>query len=57
MQMVLTEGYRGLSLVMDLTLDRIVVPVAIVVALAGAAFIGVQVSEMLAPVNIAPYQL
>ncbi len=57
MQLVLTEGYRGLSLVLDLTLDRVLVPVAILVALAGAALIGVQLSEMLAPLAPASYQL
>lgn len=57
MQMVLTEGYRGLGLVLDLTLDRVLVPAAIVVALVGAALIGVQLSDMLAPATSLPYQL
>lgn len=56
MQLVLTEGYRGLSLVVDLTLDRILAPLAIVVALAGAALIGVQLADML-PVAAPAYQL
>lgn len=57
MQLVLTEGYRGLSLVADLTLDRILVPVAILVALAGAALIGVQLAEIFLPLPGSPYQL
>ncbi|MGD9917716.1 MAG: hypothetical protein AB7U46_06820 [Paenirhodobacter sp.] len=57
MQMVLTEGYRGLGLVLDLTLDRVLVPAAIVVALVGAALIGVQLSDMLSPATSLPYQL
>lgn len=56
MQMVLAESYRGLGLMVDLTLDRILVPVAIVVALSGAALIGIQLSEMIAPAAVAPYQ-
>lgn len=57
MQLVLTEGYRGLSLMVDLTLDRILVPAAILVALAGAALIGLELSELLAPEMLAPYTL
>lgn len=57
MQLVLSEGYRGLSLLADLTLDRILVPVAILVALAGAALIGVQLADMLAPAAMTPFQL
>lgn len=57
MQLVLSESYRGLGLVVDLTLDRILVPAAIVVALVGAALIGVQLSEMLAPAQLAPFSL
>lgn len=57
MQLVLTEGYRGLSLMVDLALDRILVPVAIIVALAGAALIGVELSALLAPEIQAPFTL
>lgn len=57
MQLVLSEGYRGLSLLADLTLDRILVPVAILVALAGAALIGVQLADMLTPAAATPFQL
>jgi len=47
MPMVLAEGYRGMTLVFDLMLDRILVPVAIAVALMGAAVIGIEVSQIL----------
>ncbi|WP_444451769.1 hypothetical protein ACTTAI_11895 [Rhodobacter capsulatus] len=57
MQAVLTEGYQSFSLVFDLAVDRVVVPVAIFVALAGAVVIGVELSAMLAPVDPALYQL
>lgn len=57
MQAILTEGYRSFSLVFDLAADRILVPVALFVALAGAVVIGVEVSALLAPVDVAPYTL
>ena len=57
MQAVLSEGYRSFSLVFDLAADRILVPVAIFVALAGALVIGVQISALLAPVDPVIYQL
>ncbi|WP_444462373.1 hypothetical protein [Rhodobacter capsulatus] len=57
MQAILTEGYRSFSLVFDLAADRILVPVALFVALAGAVVIGVEVSALLAPVDAAPYTL
>lgn len=57
MQLVLTEGYRGLSLMVDVMLDRILVPLAIVVALGGAGLIGVQMAALFAPDMISPYTL
>lgn len=57
MQLVLTEGYRGLSLMADVMLDRILVPLAIVVALFGAALIGLQLAEIFAPQALLPYTL
>ena len=57
MQAILTEGYRSFSLDFDLAADRILVPVALFVALAGAVVIGVEVSALLAPVDPAPYRL
>ncbi|MDF2142809.1 hypothetical protein [Paenirhodobacter sp. CAU 1674] len=56
MQLVLTEGVRGLSMIVDLALDRIIVPLAVVVALLGACIIGIQLAEMLGPAHL-PYQL
>ncbi len=46
---MIANSYRGISVVMDLTLDRIMVPLAIVVALLGACIIGIQLAEMTAP--------
>jgi hypothetical protein len=43
MQMI-AESYRGVSLVVDLALDRLLLPVALIVALLGA---GVIVHELL----------
>lgn len=48
MQM-LQSGYRGFSLVLDLGLDRILVPLAIVVGLAGGAMIGAELAALQAP--------
>ena len=57
MQAVLTQGYRSFSLVFDLAADRILAPVAIFVALAGAVVIGIEVSAMFAPADPALYLL
>lgn len=57
MQAVLSEGYRSFSMVFDLAADRVLVPVATLVALAGAVVIGIEVSAMLAPVDPTLYQL
>lgn len=57
MQLVLTEGYRGLSLMADVMLDRILVPLAILVALFGAALIGLQLADILAPQTVLPHLL
>jgi len=57
MQLVLNEGYRGLSMMVDLAFDRVVVPVAILVALAGAAIIGAELSGLIAPATLSPYTL
>ena len=46
MQMKIAEGYRGLSLMVELSLDRILVPLATIVALCGAALIGLQLADM-----------
>ena len=57
MQLVLSESYRGLSLIFDLTADRILVPVAIIVALAGACVIGVELAHMFGPTELMPHRL
>ncbi len=50
MQMI-QSGYRGFSLVMDLGLDRILIPLAIVLGLAGGAMIGAEMAQFQAPEN------
>ena len=40
------ESYRGLSFLVGVSLDRFLVPVAVVVALLGAALIGVELAEI-----------
>jgi hypothetical protein len=49
MQMI-QKSYRGFSLVLDLGLDRILIPLAIVVGLAGGAMIGSELAQMQGPV-------
>jgi hypothetical protein len=56
MQPVLSEGYRGLSVMIDLALDRVMVPLAVTVALLGACLIGIQLAEIFGPVQ-PPHQL
>ncbi len=46
---LLQSGYRGVSLVLDLGLDRILIPLAIVVGLAGGAMIGTELSRLQPP--------
>ncbi|MCA0273752.1 MAG: hypothetical protein LCH69_17045 [Proteobacteria bacterium] len=48
MQMI-QSGYRGLSLVLELSLGRILIPAAIVVGLAGGAMIGAEVAKLQIP--------
>ncbi|MCB2126500.1 MAG: hypothetical protein H6897_01895 [Rhodobacteraceae bacterium] len=48
MQM-LQSGYRGFSLVLDLGVDRILIPLAIVLGLAGGALIGTELVRLQAP--------
>lgn len=55
---MISESYRGMSLVVHVTADRILVPVAVIVALIGAALIGLELSNLLAPAAIdTAYQL
>jgi hypothetical protein len=46
---LIQNSYRGLSLVLDLSLDRILIPLAIVVGLAGGAMIGSELTKIQAP--------
>lgn len=46
---LLQSGYRGFSLVLDLGVDRILVPLAIVVGLAGGALIGSELARLQMP--------
>ena len=50
MQMM-KRGYRGLSLVFSLGMDSILIPLAIVVGLAGGAMIGSEIARLQAPQN------
>lgn len=48
MQM-LQSGYRGFSLVLDLGVDRILIPLAIILGLAGGAMIGAELARFQMP--------
>lgn len=43
------SGFRGLSLVLEIGLDRILIPLAIVVGLAGGAMIGAELARLNPP--------
>lgn len=43
------SGYRGFSLLLDLGLDRVLIPLAIVLGLAGGAMIGTELARLQAP--------
>ncbi|WP_176715464.1 hypothetical protein [Thioclava sp. SK-1] len=57
MDVVIREGSRGLSMMIDLTLDRLLVPAALVVSLIGATLIAYNLSEMIDPTQFLPHQL
>lgn len=44
------KSYRGLSVVIDLNLDRLIIPAAIIVGLVGGAMIGAELFNLQAPV-------
>lgn len=46
---LLQSGYRGFSLMLDLGVDRILIPLAIVLGLAGGAMIGTELARLQAP--------
>lgn len=56
MQMVLNESVRGLSAMVELNLDRILVPLAILVALAAGTLLGAQLIDVITP-EMAPAQV
>jgi len=45
MQLVLSHGYRGLSMIYDLAIDRVLPPLVIILALAAAGVVGVHLVE------------
>ena len=51
MGVMIAESYRGMGVIFELVADRLLVPVAVIVALLGAAVIGIQLFELL---HIAP---
>jgi len=44
--MMIAESYRGMGVIFDIVADRLLVPVAVIVALMGAALIGVQLLDV-----------
>ncbi|MEZ5884902.1 MAG: hypothetical protein R3D53_14005 [Paracoccaceae bacterium] len=54
---IIANGYRGASFMLGMAFDRLLLPVAIIVALLGAYLIGVQLAEMGIPSGPVPYQL
>ena len=46
---IIQRGYRGLSLMLDLNVDRILIPLAIVVGLLGGAMIGSEIARLQVP--------
>lgn len=46
---MIQSGYRGFSLIVDLGFDRIIIPLAIVVGLAGGAMIGSELTRLQTP--------
>ncbi|MBW6506921.1 MAG: hypothetical protein K0B00_09250 [Rhodobacteraceae bacterium] len=55
MQMI-TESYRGMSLLLEINLDRLLVPLALVVALTGTAMIGTMLYERGFPAPVYMHQ-
>ncbi|MEX1661789.1 hypothetical protein AB4874_09010 [Thioclava sp. 15-R06ZXC-3] len=47
MGMVIAESYRGMGVIFEIVADRLLVPVAVIVALMGAALVGVQLLDVL----------
>ncbi|MFP1646409.1 hypothetical protein [Pontitalea aquivivens] len=49
MTQMIADSYRGLSLAIVVALEVLLMPAAIAVALTGAAMIGLQLIDLLAP--------
>ncbi|MEZ5779700.1 MAG: hypothetical protein R3E44_15190 [Paracoccaceae bacterium] len=52
---IVERGFRGFSLMIDLSADRILIPLAIVVGLVGGAMIGAEIVELRAPTIQSPH--
>ncbi|MFC5738115.1 MULTISPECIES: hypothetical protein [Sinirhodobacter] len=57
MQMMLADSHRGLSLVVDLALDRLMAPAAILIALMIGGVLGYELVQLFGPAAGSPYQL
>lgn len=55
MQMI-AESYRGVSLLFEINLDRLLVPLALAVALTGMAMLGSVLYEQSIPAPVYIYQ-
>ena len=53
---VIAEGYREMSLLFEVNLDRLLVPLALVVALTGTAMIGTMLYEQSFPAPVYIHQ-
>lgn len=57
MQMMLADSHRGLALVVDLALDRLMAPAAILIALMIGGVLGYELVQLFGPAAGSPYQL
>lgn len=54
---LISEGYRGMSLMLHVAADRFLLPIALVVSLVGAAMIGAELFDLWRPLQQNSYQL
>ncbi|KEO59269.1 hypothetical protein [Thioclava indica] len=47
MSMMIAESYRGMGVIFEIISDRLLIPVAIIIALLGAGVIGMQLIDVL----------
>ncbi|MBN2741253.1 MAG: hypothetical protein JXR35_10155 [Rhodobacteraceae bacterium] len=47
MSMMIAESYRGMGVIFEIISDRLLIPVAIIIALLGAGLIGMQLIDVL----------